>query len=53
MAAAKRVPFGGMKIGFASVKDRTVADVFGTTPISPSEMTKKLWAFVKKHGLMK
>lgn len=48
-----RVPFGGMKIAFSSAKDSTLGEVFGTTPIAPSEMTKKLWAFVKRKGLMK
>ncbi|MFH1779859.1 MAG: hypothetical protein ABH803_01800 [Candidatus Micrarchaeota archaeon] len=50
---AKRVPFGGMKIGFAPVKSATLDEVFGTTPITPSDMTKKLWVFVKRKGLMK
>ncbi len=46
-------PFGGITVGFASVKDTTVGEVFGTSPIAPSEMTKKLWAFVKRKNLMK
>jgi chromatin remodeling complex protein RSC6 len=27
--------------------------VFGTKPVSPSDMTKKLWAYVKRHRLAK
>ena len=51
MAAKK--PFGGYTVSFASVKDMTLGEVFGTAAITPSEMTKKLWAFVKRKGLMK
>jgi hypothetical protein len=47
-----RKAFGGMKIAFGGAND-TLKDVFGGTPISPSEMTKKLWAYVKRKGLMK
>lgn len=50
---AARKPFGGYTISFASVKDATVGEVFGTAPITPSEMTKKVWAFVKRKGLAK
>ena len=48
-----RKPFGGYTISFASVKDSTLGEVFGTSPITPSEMTKKVWAFVKRKGLAK
>ncbi len=44
-------PFGGYTISFASVKDSTLGEVFGTGAITPSEMTKKLWAFIKRKGL--
>ena len=47
-----RKAFGGMKIGFKG-SDDSLEDVFGGTPISPSEMTKKLWVYIKKKGLMK
>jgi hypothetical protein len=50
---AARKPFGGYTISFASVKDTTVGEVFGTSAITPSEMTKKVWVFVKKKGLSK
>lgn len=47
---------GGLKnvrVSFKSVKNKTLGDVFGTKPISPPEMMKTIWAFIKKKGLMK
>jgi len=43
-------PFGGYSISFKG-RDETMEEVFGNKPIPPSEMTKKLWAFVKGHDL--
>jgi len=43
-------PFGGYSISFAG-RTETVEHVFGSKPIAPSEMTKKLWAFVKDKKL--
>ncbi|HLD39129.1 MAG TPA: hypothetical protein VJB05_02330 [archaeon] len=48
--AAKKPAFGGYAISFKGRKE-TVEDVFGSKPIAPSEMTKKLWAFVKGKKL--
>ena len=42
--------FGGYAISFAGRKE-TVEDVFGKKPIAPSEMTKKIWTFVKSKSL--
>jgi len=42
--------FGGYAINFAGRKE-TVEQVFGNKPIAPSEMTKKIWAFVKAKNL--
>jgi hypothetical protein len=42
--------FGGYAINFTGRKE-TVEDVFGKKPIAPSEMTKKIWAFVKAKSL--
>ena len=42
--------FGGYAINFAGRKE-TVEQVFGKKPIAPSEMTKKIWAFVKENSL--
>lgn len=47
--AAKKA-FGGYVINFAG-REETMEDVFGNKPIAPSEMTKKLWAFVKAKKL--
>lgn len=52
MAAAKKKAFGGYTISFKGCAD-TMEKVFGTTPIGPSEMTKKVWAYVKKNKLSK
>lgn len=46
----KRKPFGGYAINFAGRKE-TVEQVFGKKPIPPSQMTKKIWAFVKAKKL--
>ena len=48
--AAKKKPFGGYTISFKGRKD-TVEKVFGSAPIAPSQMTKKIWAYVKKNKL--
>lgn len=45
--------FGNYKINFSPVADTTLAEVFGTGGMSPPEMTKKLWAFVKQNNLGK
>ena len=48
MAAKK--PFGGYTINFKGATD-SLETVFGNKPLAPSEMTKKIWAYVKKHKL--
>jgi hypothetical protein len=48
--AEKKKAFGGYTINFNG-RTETVEDVFGDKPIAPSEMTKKLWAFVKAKKL--
>lgn len=48
----KKKPFGGYTISFAGRKE-TVEQVFGKKPIPPSQMTKKIWAFVKAKNLSK
>jgi len=42
--------FGGYAINFAG-RQETVEQVFGNKPIAPSEMTKKIWTFVKAKSL--
>ena len=46
----KRKPFGGYAIKFAG-RTETVEQIFGKKPVTPSEMTKKIWAFVKSKRL--
>ncbi|MBI2579334.1 MAG: hypothetical protein HYW27_00350 [Candidatus Aenigmarchaeota archaeon] len=48
--AAKKAAFGGYKISFKG-RSETVEDVFGRGDLAPSEMTKKLWAYVKSKKL--
>ena len=47
---AKKPAFGGYAISFAGRKE-TADQIFGKKPIAPSEMTKKIWAFVKAKSL--
>lgn len=42
--------FGGYKICFKGCND-TVEEVFGKADLAPSEMTKKIWAYVKRRKL--
>jgi len=42
--------FGGYAINFAG-RQETVEQVFGNKPIAPSEMTKRIWTFVKANSL--
>lgn len=42
--------FGGYAIDFNGQK-ATLEEVFGTKDITPSQMTSKLWAFVKANNL--
>ncbi|MEX2192894.1 MAG: hypothetical protein WD717_05900 [Nitrosarchaeum sp.] len=47
---SRKPAFGGYAINFAG-RQETVEQVFGNKPIAPSEMTKKIWAFVKAKSL--
>lgn len=47
---AKKPAFGGYAISFAG-RSETVEQVFGKKSIAPSEMTKKIWTFVKANNL--
>lgn len=49
---AKKKAFGGYTICFKGCTD-SVEKVFGSKPIAPSEMTKKVWAYVKSNKLSK
>ncbi len=50
MFGTKKKAFGGYSISFKGRKE-TLEDVFGSAPLAPSEMTKKLWNFVKSKNL--
>ncbi|HLG22034.1 MAG TPA: hypothetical protein VI382_04405 [Candidatus Manganitrophaceae bacterium] len=50
MATAKKKPFGGYGVNFKGCGD-TLEGLFGKKQISPSEMTKILWGYVKKKKL--
>ena len=47
---AKKKAFGGYAISFAG-RTETAEQIFGKKPVAPSEMTKKIWAFVKSKKL--
>jgi len=47
---AKKKACGGYAISFKGCKD-SVEKVFGSSPIGPSVMTKKIWAYVKRKRL--
>jgi len=42
--------FGGYSICFKGCDD-SMEKVFGSGKLAPSEMTKKLWVYVKKHKI--
>ena len=48
--AAKKVGFGGVTYSFKG-RQETMEQVFGKVALSPPEMMKKLWAFVKAGAL--
>lgn len=48
--SSKKAAFGGYKINFKG-HEESLEKVFGCRPIAPSQMTKKLWAYVKKNKL--
>jgi chromatin remodeling complex protein RSC6 len=45
----KKPAFGGYKIK----PDANMAKIIGNKPVSPAEMTKKIWAYIKKKRLAK
>ena len=48
--AQKKVPFGGYAVNFKGCTD-TLEALFGSAPMPPSVMTKRLWDYVKRHRL--
>jgi hypothetical protein len=49
-SSKKKKPFGGYAISFAG-RQETVEQVFGRANVAPSQMTKKLWNFIKAKRL--
>ena len=47
---SKKAAFGGYSINFKGASD-SFESIFGDSPISPPEMTKKLWAYVTRTKL--
>ena len=47
---SQRKPFGGYTINFSGRQD-TLEQVFGNAPVTPSQMTKKIWIFIKSRRL--
>jgi len=52
MATKKKVAFGGYAINFKGCSD-SLESIMGSKPIGPSEMTKRIWAYVKRKRLAK
>ncbi len=46
----KKKAFGGYAISFKN-RDESLEQVFGKGNLAPSEMTKKLWKFIKSKRL--
>lgn len=46
---AKRKPFGGMVIK----PDANLAAVIGKGTVTPAQMTKKIWTYIKRKRLLK
>ena len=46
----KKKAFGGYSISFKN-RDESLEQVFGKGNLAPSEMTKKLWKFIKSKKL--
>jgi len=52
MPMVKKKAFGGYSISFKGCND-SLESLFGSNPIGPSDMTKKIWAYVKRKKLGK
>ena len=47
--AKKRKPFGGMKIK----PDAKLGAIIGNGALTPAQMTKKIWVYIKRKKLVK
>lgn len=50
MAKKKKPAFGGYNLNFNECTE-TMEQVFGKKPVTPSEMTKIIWKYIKKWHL--
>jgi len=49
-SSSKKKPFGGYSISFSG-RTESLEEVFGRGNVTPSEMTKKIWKFIKAKRL--
>jgi hypothetical protein len=42
--------FGGYELNFKG-QDASMEEVMGDQPLAPSEMTSKIWEWIRKHKL--
>lgn len=49
-STGKKKAFGGYTISFKGCTD-SVEKVFGSKPLTPSDMTKALWKYIKRKKL--
>ncbi len=47
---ASKKAFGGYTVNFSGCRD-SIETIFGRSSMPPSQMTKKLWAYVKRKRL--
>jgi chromatin remodeling complex protein RSC6 len=47
MVGTKKKAFGGYQI----TPDADFAKIVGKAPVTPAQMTKKIWEYIKKNGL--
>jgi upstream activation factor subunit UAF30 len=50
-AAGKAKPAGKGLLAMKVTPSAQLAEVVGSTPIPRTEVTKKIWDYIKKHGL--
>ena len=46
-----KAPVGGFVVSFETKSRASLEELFGTKPLTVSEMTYKLWQYIKKNGL--
>ena len=45
--------FGSYRVNFSQCADVKIGEVFGLEDLKPSEVAKKIWAFIKAQALAK